>query len=108
MSELYYKTHHLARQIEPKGEVFKKPSQTVEGESETIAELFRKFQNGIPIRTKPRSEDDYVTLDHNDPNFKYLKPQSDPLTAKDEVVIPTLKRKEKEPEPPKAEPPKSE
>lgn len=86
MSKIYYNTHHKARSISSKGTIFNKPSQTIPGEAESIADMFRKFQNGIPIRSRPRSEDDYVTLDHDSPNFELLHPSTDKLTAK--VVIP--------------------
>lgn len=88
----YYKTFREAQGTKFAGEENTEPSQTIPGEAETIAEMFRKFQNGIPIRSRPRSEINFMEVDHDDVNFHLLKPQSDPLTAKETVIKPKTKQ----------------
>lgn len=97
----FYNTFHASRFKESKGETNELPSHTIPGESETIAQMFHKFSNGIPIRSRPRKEADYIQVKHDDPNFHLLKGSGDRLTDRDLLVIPEIPKKsiKKDPEP---------
>lgn len=90
----FYNTFHASRFKESKGEQNDLPSQTIPNEAETIAQMFHKFQNGIPIRSRPRKEADYIQVKHDDPNFHLLKGSGDRLTDRDSLIIPEIPKKE--------------
>lgn len=51
----------------------------------SISEMLQRFRNGVPLRTREVSEGNFFTVDHDDPNFRFMKSTIDPLIDGDEI-----------------------